>query len=101
MKTVRTTLTLLLIGLWLMQGCGRETGPIAADYPITPVDFTRVKLQDGFWKVWVERAVNATIPFSFQKCEETGRIDNFIFAAGIRGTGRGRIPLYALVIEGQ
>ena len=39
----------------------------------------------------MERAVTATIPFSFQKCEETGRIDNFIFAAGIReGRFRGR-----------
>ena len=35
--------------------------------------------------------MDATIPFAFGKCEETGRIDNFIFAAGIReGKFRGR-----------
>jgi hypothetical protein len=61
------------------------------DYPITPVDFTHVKLQDGFWKEWVSTVIQKTIPFSFQKCEETGRIDNFIFAGGIReGKFQGR-----------
>jgi DUF1680 family protein len=61
------------------------------DYPITPVDFTRVKLHDGFWKDWVSTAVQKTIPFSFQKCDETGRIDNFIFAGSIReGKFQGR-----------
>lgn len=91
MKTVGTNLIMLLLGIWLIQGCGRETKTPVADYPITPIDFTGVELQDGFWKGWVERAVSATIPFSFQKCEETGRIDNFIFAAGIReGRFRGR-----------
>lgn len=28
--------------------------------------------------------VRLTIPYAFQKCKETGRIDNFIFAGGIK-----------------
>jgi len=68
----------------LLVCCTPDPAGLTKDYPITPVDFTRVKLQDGFWKDWVETVHDATIPFAFQKCEETGRIDNFIFAGGIR-----------------
>jgi DUF1680 family protein len=66
------------------HNCGTKVSETAGDYPITPVDFTRVRLQEGFWKVWVSTAVEKTIPFSCRKCEETGRINNFIFAGGIR-----------------
>jgi DUF1680 family protein len=63
----------------------------ACDYPIIPVDFTHVKIQSGFWQSRVNTVCNVTIPHSFQKCEETGRIDNFIFAGGIKeGKFRGR-----------
>jgi DUF1680 family protein len=82
---------LILLGAILLKGCAAGSQEPSVDYPITPVDFTHVQLQDGFWKSWVDLAVNSTIPFSFQKCEETGRIDNFIFAGGIReGKFRGR-----------
>ena len=75
----------------LLQGCSIPQNETAIDYPITPVDFTHVELQDGFWKQWVETVHDATIPFAFQKCEETGRIDNFIFAGGIKeGKFRGK-----------
>ena len=68
----------------LIAGCNSPRVEINRDYPITPVDFTCVKLEDGFWKDWVERVHDATIPFAFLKCAETGRIDNFIFAGGIK-----------------
>lgn len=72
--------SLVFLGLTVLFAC--ESGPAEnnIDYPIAPVDFTAVKLQDGFWKSWVSTAVHETIPFAFQKCEETGRINNFIFA---------------------
>ena len=54
-----------------------------SDYPIVPVGFQDVKLQDGFWKSRVETATQVTIPYAFQKCEETGRIDNFKKAGGL------------------
>ncbi len=75
---------LFLAGLLLLSACTSSRDDMMQDYPITPVDFTKVQLQDGFWKSWVSTAVHHTIPFSFQKCEETGRVDNFIFAGGIR-----------------
>ncbi len=84
MKTAVFFNVLLLFAILLCQGCRTKVSESGRDYPITPVDFTQVILQEGFWKSWVTTAVQQTIPFSFQKCEETGRIDNFVHAAGIR-----------------
>lgn len=53
-----------------------------SDYPIKPIPFTKVKIDDGFWKPRIDTAINVTIPYDFQKCEETGRIDNFAKAGG-------------------
>jgi DUF1680 family protein len=61
-----------------------QTGNPKMDYPIVPVEFHRVQITPGFWHGRIETASRVTIPYSFSKCEETGRISNFIFAAGIR-----------------
>jgi hypothetical protein len=53
-----------------------------ADYPIHPVEFTRVSVADRFWLPRLETNRAVTIPYNFQKCEETGRIRNFDRAAG-------------------
>ena len=54
-----------------------------SDYPIQPVGFTQVAIDDSFWKPRIDTAVNVTIPYDFEKCEETGRIDNFAKAGGL------------------
>src|SRR5262252_2076617 len=51
------------------------------DYPVKPVPFTAVHVNDGFWAPRIEINRTVTIPFAFQKDEETGRLDNFIRAA--------------------
>src|SRR5215831_13905348 len=51
------------------------------DYPVKPVPFTAVHVTDGFWAPRIEINRTVTIPFAFQKDEETGRLDNFIRAA--------------------
>ena len=84
MKSRYHWIILVILAALLCQDCTRNQGTSSNDYPIAPVDFTQVKLQEGFWKDWVETVHDATIPFAFQKCEETGRIDNFIFAGGIK-----------------
>ncbi|MBE9518739.1 MAG: glycoside hydrolase family 127 protein, partial [Bacteroidetes bacterium] len=84
MKSRYHWIILVILAALLCQDCTLNQGASSKDYPIAPVDFTRVKLQAGFWKDWVETVHDATIPFAFQKCEETGRIDNFIFAGGIK-----------------
>jgi DUF1680 family protein len=53
------------------------------DYPIRPVPAHQVKFADAFWRPRLETNRTATIPVSFQMCEETGRIENFKVAANI------------------
>src|SRR5215510_16604929 len=58
----------------------------ARDYPVKPVPFTAVHVNDAFWAPRIETNRKVTIPFAFQKDEETGRLDNFIRAAkALRG----------------
>ena len=51
------------------------------DYPIHTVDFTQVRLTDNFWLPRIETNRTVTIPASFERCESTGRVKNFVMAA--------------------
>jgi DUF1680 family protein len=65
-----------------------DTAPDAAkaDYPIKPVPFTAVHLDDVFWAPKIETNRVVTIPFAFEQCELSGRVDNFVrAAAALRG----------------
>jgi DUF1680 family protein len=55
------------------------------DYPVTPVPFTSVKLNDSFWLPRVKTNHTVTIPASFERCESTGRVKNFEMAAARSG----------------
>ena len=68
--------------LCALQGFARnEVSQISVNYPITPVPFTSVKVDDGFWNARLQASRDVTIPLAFRKSEETGRIDNFVRAA--------------------
>jgi len=54
------------------------------DYPITPVLFTEVDLHDGFWATRIATNREVTIPFALEQNEITGRVDNFLLAAGLK-----------------
>ncbi len=63
------------------------------DYPYRPVPFTAVQITDGFWLPRMETNRKITIPYAFQKCEQTGRIDNFSIAGGLMdGEHKGIYP---------
>jgi DUF1680 family protein len=51
----------------------------ASDYPVRPVVFSAVKLDDAFWKPRIETNRTVTVPFAFKKCDV--RIANFRRAA--------------------
>jgi DUF1680 family protein len=53
------------------------------DYNVKPVPFNSVHVNDDFWTPRLETNRKVTIPYAFQKCEETGRIRNFEKAAGL------------------
>ena len=55
------------------------------DYPIQSVLFTQVKLTDRFWLPRIEINRTVTIPASFERCESTGRVNNFVMAAAKKG----------------
>ena len=55
------------------------------DYAVQSVDFTKVKLNDKFWLPRIEINRTVTIPASFERCENTGRVKNFVMAAEKKG----------------
>ncbi len=55
----------------------------ANDYPIRPIPFTQVKVHDAFWRARIDTVLRVTIPHAFKQSEETGRISNFMKAAGL------------------
>jgi uncharacterized protein len=52
-----------------------------SDYPIQPVPFTAVDVGSGFWAPRMETNRQVTVPYCFDRCEDTGRISNFVAAA--------------------
>ncbi|MGH9334895.1 MAG: beta-L-arabinofuranosidase domain-containing protein, partial [Vicinamibacteria bacterium] len=74
---MKRALLIFLLGV----GC-REREPPAPDYPITPVPFTEVTVGEGFWARRIETNRTVTLPFALEQNEITGRLDNFLKAAG-------------------
>lgn len=63
------------------------------EYPITPVPFTDVVVSDNFWSGRIETNHNVTLPIAIQKSIETGRVDNFAIAGGLKeGVFRSAYP---------
>ena len=50
------------------------------DYPIQPVNFTKVKVTDKFWAPRIQLNQKVTIPIALQQCYITGRVENFKIA---------------------
>jgi len=75
-------LFIIAIFIWL-AAC--KSQPEKVDYKITGVPFNEVKINDNFWLPKIETNRTVTIPASFAKCEETGRVENFIKAAKKEG----------------
>jgi uncharacterized protein len=55
-----------------------------AEYPIKPVPFTNVVVNDSFWSGRIKTNHEVTLPIAIQKSIETGRIDNFAIAGGLK-----------------
>lgn len=68
--------TMLAAGIALFAGDSPKR-----DYPIQPVPFTAVHVNDEFWAPRIEVNRKVSIPTAFDQCERTGRIENFVRAA--------------------
>lgn len=63
------------------------------DYPIGNVDIRNVKLTDDFWLPKIKLVQNTTVEYAFRKCEEEGRVENFLIAGGKKeGKFKGKMP---------
>ena len=82
---MQKSINLLLAGtiVLLSAGCAEKKTTVSGDYPIQPVTFNQVKLEDAFWAPRVKLNANLTIPYAFKQSEETGRVKNFDIAAGV------------------
>src|SRR5690242_1742551 len=78
-------------GLFLAVACCFEffvlrSADRRADYPVKPVPFTAVHVNDEFWAPRIETNRSVAIPAAFDQCERTGRVENFVRAAeALRG----------------
>jgi len=63
----------------VLTGCQVQQKP----GKLTAVPFTDVTVADEFWAPRMETNRKVTIPYDFEKCEQTGRIDNFAKAGGL------------------
>ncbi len=70
--------------LFALAAPAQEGGAAPGDYPIQPVPFTAVAFDDAFWLPRLRTNREVSIPFALDKCEETGRIENFAVAGGVR-----------------
>jgi DUF1680 family protein len=77
----------ILAGLAAASAAAPHAQSLAKDYPVQPVPFTAVHLADAFWAPKIETNRTVSIPFAFEQCETTGRVENFIRAAkALQGT---------------
>jgi DUF1680 family protein len=82
--------TCLGVALSLAAVQSQSGSPQKPDYPIKPVPFTSVHLNDVFWAPRIETNRTASIPAAFEQCELTGRVNLFERAATVlRGEALG------------
>ncbi len=80
----------LMASILIFSGCEKPPArpeSAGSDYPIQPVNFWEVKVTDEFWAPRMETNRLVTVPYLFRMNEETGRVDNFRIAAGLK-TGK-------------
>ena len=75
--------TVVILGFYACNNSTKDQGGQAKDYPIKPVIFTDVKLNDDFWLHRIIRNTEVTIPIAFKHSESTDRINNFAVAGGL------------------
>lgn len=79
MSLTRTTSVIFFLFASFLPAQAADT----EDYPITPVEFNKVRLEDAFWQPRLHTNLTVTLPANFKKSEETGRISNFAKAGGL------------------
>ena len=79
-QILRSLLIVSFCVVSLKQGKAQQVWP---SYPIAPVPFTSVHVNDNFWAPRIRINHDITIPIAIQKSRETGRIRNFMIAGKV------------------
>jgi len=74
----------LLICVCVISFADACTAQEQADYPIKPVPGKDVTVESGFWAERIETNRRTTIPYCLEQCRQSGRIDNFAIAGGLK-----------------
>jgi hypothetical protein len=82
MKLFQTAFLVLILAVSLNLTAQGQT--VSNDYPIRPVPFTSVKVNDAFWAPRIKLNHEVTIPIALKQCYITGRVDNFKVAAKLK-----------------
>lgn len=72
MKLLLSTLLLSVVGVFAY-----------GQYPIAQIDLRQVTLTDLFWLPQIRTVQEKTIAYAFAKCEEEGRMENFVTAGDV------------------
>lgn len=93
-KTTTIAVSLLMTVYGHSQQNSKKTDvPQKLAYTITPVNIRNVKLTDEFWLPIIKKIQKKTIEYAIQKCEQEGRLDNFLIAGGkMKGPVKGHFP---------
>ncbi|MHA1600681.1 MAG: beta-L-arabinofuranosidase domain-containing protein, partial [Alphaproteobacteria bacterium] len=83
-QSLRLFIFIVICGIFAMFCSAQErSAELSRDYNVKPVPFNAVRVRDNFWTPRLETNRQVTLPYAFEKCEETGRIRNFEKAAGL------------------
>ena len=82
-KIVCIIFSAILLCAFLACNAQQQPAKVSKDYNVKPVPFNQVNVKDKFWLPRLETNRKVTIPFTFEQCEQTGRIRNFKKAAGL------------------
>lgn len=73
-------------------GCKQQQDRLN-EYPIASVDIKNVVINDSFWLPKIKIIQDSTISYAFNKCEDEGRMENFLIAGGKKeGKVCGKMP---------
>ncbi len=82
MKQSRAKKYGIAVAAGFLCSAGSLYAQLKMDYPIQPVAFTQVQVTDNFWAPKIRVNADVTIPYTLEQCRKTGRVDNFLIAAG-------------------
>ncbi|MFV8342503.1 glycoside hydrolase family 127 protein [Flavobacterium sp. XS2P39] len=92
-KTILAASLLITVYGHSQQRSKKSDSPKKTGYSIVPVNIQNVKVTDAFWLPIIKKVQEKTIEYAIHKCQEEGRMDNFLVAGGkMEGTVKGQMP---------